>query len=97
MLDVCVDAAESRAISDKKWFLLYSVHPSNFLAAMAVFVFFLCVVMAVDAVMVGKFSLGRRVCSGHYNKQVWDPPEKVGVLKYLIKHPTTDGDEDHNY
>ena len=35
-----------------------------------VFVFFLCVVMAVDAVMVGKFSLGPRVCSGHYNKQV---------------------------
>ena len=33
-------AAESRAISDKKWFLLYSVHPSTFLAAMAVV--FLC-------------------------------------------------------
>ena len=39
--------------------------------------------------MEGKFSLGLRVCSGHYNKQVWAPPEKGGVLKYLIKHPTT--------
>ena len=33
-------AAESRTNSDKKWFLLYSAHPSNFLAAMAVV--FLC-------------------------------------------------------
>ena len=85
-------AAESRTNSDKKWFLLYSVRTSiNFSGChgCCVFVFFLCVVMAVDAVMVGKFSLGPRVSSGHYNKQVWDPPEKVGVLKYLIKHPTT--------
>ena len=45
--------------------------------------------MAPVSLMEGKFSLGLRVCSGHYNKQVSAPPEKGGVPKYLIKHPTT--------
>ena len=90
MFDVCVDMQLKAELivtrSDS-----FCTAPINFSGhqGCCVFVFFLCVVMAVDAVMVGKFSLGPRVCSGHYNKQVWDPPEKVGVLKYLIKHPTT--------
>ena len=50
---------------------------------------FTCDVMALVSLMEGKFSLGLSVCSGHYNKRVWASPEKVGVLKYLIKHPTT--------
>ena len=71
MFDVCVDMQLKAELivtrSDS-----YCTAPISFSGhqGCCVFVFFLCVVMAVDAVMVGKFSLGPRVSSGHYNKQV---------------------------
>ena len=71
MSDVCVDMqlkAELIATRSDS----YCTPPIEFWLpdGCCVFVFFLCVVMAADAVMVGKFSLGLRVSSGHYNKQV---------------------------